>query len=428
MKIAVLGQGPVSVHYALHFHALGADVTIFKRDSFGGNLHLLLTHYPDYELNGTFFELTTEIGRSFVSLSSEELQKKPTIKEYWEKYFAPMVEKSELFSIAKTAEVNRVHKRFLNANEIIAGKSRMHDLFRVVYSLDPKESILKQVKENPEAFDKLGEDVLNSLHESVEGFADFDIVIDCRGEFNFPNPMGASNSYALNEPRLNKENVFYGKEFLKQNPNLLEVRNIVLVGSGDTIALSLIALEDWFKKVLNGKIYLFCDEMKPFESITHKWLQKKLKYFFDVTTKEYEDLVNNYQRKVFEYRSLPDFEKTKNPPPTEPVNRFEIYNGYSVTALDKLIDRNGVFITAEFANFRDPKVQDEIIKTVAADVVIVGKSYAQKAIDQVNQGLSQKDSCEEPGYFKINHRKLDECLMNIEKVEKNILSFFSRQS
>ena len=74
--------------------------------------------------------------------------------------------------------VERVHKRFLSLDEEVPGKSRLQDLFRVIFSNDPKNSILTQVESNPELFEKLGEEVLNSLNEAVESFEDFDLVID----------------------------------------------------------------------------------------------------------------------------------------------------------------------------------------------------------------------------------------------------------
>ena len=79
--------------------------------------------------------------------------------------------------ITKAGEVLRVHKRFLHPKESIAEKSRLHDLFRVIYSVNPKESILKQLEANPDMFKQLGEQVVNSLHMPVESFEDFDIVI-----------------------------------------------------------------------------------------------------------------------------------------------------------------------------------------------------------------------------------------------------------
>lgn len=429
MKLAVLGQGPLAVHSALHFHQLGAEVTIYKKDSFGGNLYLLLQKYPDFKFAHSWEELTTELGRELSQCKISDLKIKPTVKEYWNEYFQALVEKSELFQISKTAEVKRVHKRFLSKKENIEGRSRLHDLFRVIYTLDPKDSILKQVEEFPEAFEQLGNEVVNSLSESVEGFHDYDLVIDARGKYVHAHPMGASNSHALNEERLNHpDTVFYGKDFLVKAPDISLAKHIALIGSGETIALSLLQLKDWFIENVNVRLYLFCDEVRPFESITNPWMQNSLKKFFEETSKGFEEAKTKFEKGIREWRDLEDFEKAKVQKPVEPVNRFMIFNGYSVSAIDKLLDRDGVFITAERATFREGLGDNgdeasEPIKTIPADYIIVGKGYQLEARDFLNKGLID----EEPGYYDQRGLSLEKGLKNLSNIEKNILSFFSRQ-
>lgn len=428
MKLAVLGQGPLAVHSALHFHHLGAEVTIYKKDSFGGNLYLLLKKYPDFKFMETWEELTTELGRELSRCDIPNLKSSPTVKEYWNEYFQPLVEKSELFQISKTAEVKRVHKRFLSKKENIPGRTRLHDLFRVIYTLDPKDSILKQVEEFPEAFDQLGSEVVNSLSESVEGFHDYDLVIDARGKYAHAHPMGASNAPALNEQRLSHpETIFYGKDFLVKAPDFSQAKHIALIGSGETIALSLLQLKDWFIKNVNVRLYLFCDEIRPFETITNQWMQKRLQTFFEETSRGFEDAKANFERAIREWRDLEDFEKTKIQKPVEPVSRLMIYAGFSVTAIDKLLDREGVFITAERAKFRGEVPSDdeeEMIKTIPADYIIVGKGYNLSSRDSLNSGLVD----DEPGYYDLRGLNLKNGLGKIPAIEKNILSFFSRQN
>src|SRR5690606_16440004 len=76
--------------------------------------------------------------------------------------------------------VNRIHKARLTKDQSLpGGRSRLSDMFRVVVSENPKGGVLKQVDENPEVFQKLGDDVLRSLHEPVETFHDVDLVIAC---------------------------------------------------------------------------------------------------------------------------------------------------------------------------------------------------------------------------------------------------------
>lgn len=427
MKLAVVGQGPLAIHAALHFKQLGAEVTLFKKEALGGNLHLLKTHFPQFKFQKTWKDLTSEIGRELVELSADLLHEKPTAEEYWENYLVPLVERSDLFSHAKTAEVVRIHKRFLSQKEVIEGRSRLLDLFRVVFTLDPKESILKQVAENPETFEQLGQEVLNSLHETVEGFHDFDLVIDARGKFYSTNPMGASNTYALNEKRLNDEKiVFYGADFLKKSPDFSHAKNIVLVGSGETIALSLLKLKDWFIKNLNVRLYIFTDEKLPFSSITNPWLQNELKTFFDETSAGYENDKLEFERRIRAWRDLEDYEKVKVAKPTEPVNRMQLFNGYSVVAMDKLLDRDGVFVTAETVDFRQDfqnLSEADTLKTVPADFIIVGKGYRLQSRDEVSEGLMLN----EPGYFDLRGLSLNTGIQQIHEIEKVVMAFFQRQ-
>ena len=98
-------------------------------------------------------------------------------------------------------EVRRVGKKFLIDGEEVTGKSRLADLFRIVYTTDPKEGVLKQVAENPEVFEKLGADVLESLQESIEEAEDVDIIIDAREDLFVPVYNGVRGELALNEKK-----------------------------------------------------------------------------------------------------------------------------------------------------------------------------------------------------------------------------------
>ena len=153
MKIAVIGSGPLALYASAHFDQLGAHVVLFQRSALGGNL------------------------RFCVSKNIQGIVDYPETKSYekcWNEDLIPLIEHLEERKITKVGDVLRVHKRFLHRDEVVLNRSRLVDLFRVIYTTNPKESILKQVEENPEVFKQLGEEVLNSLHEPVESFEDFD--------------------------------------------------------------------------------------------------------------------------------------------------------------------------------------------------------------------------------------------------------------
>ncbi|MBY0414840.1 MAG: hypothetical protein K2Q18_11770, partial [Bdellovibrionales bacterium] len=179
MKMAIVGSGPIAILTAQHFDKLGAEVTLFQRSPLGGNLRFLMESFPEFK----------------ITYQKNEMK----LSEFFANFMVPAVTELEEFNLTKQGDVLRIHKRFLHPNESVPNKTRMHDLFRVVYSLNPQESILKQLEENPDFFSKLGEDVINSLHRPVESFADFDLVIEAVGLGSEPAPMGAGKSFALNE-------------------------------------------------------------------------------------------------------------------------------------------------------------------------------------------------------------------------------------
>ncbi len=171
MKLAIIGSGPTAIMSAVHFHKLGAEVILFQKSPLGGGIPFSLLHFPDLDL-----------------------------KRFWENEITPMIEYIEEEKLSLKGEVLRVHKRFLQDDEELeSGRSRMTDLFRVVYSVNPADSILKQVEENPEIFKQLGPEVLKSLHIPVESFIDFDLVIEATGAGKHLRMMGPGGVFALNE-------------------------------------------------------------------------------------------------------------------------------------------------------------------------------------------------------------------------------------
>ena len=195
MKLAIIGSGPLAILCAQHFNQLGAEVVLFQKNALGGNLRFMLEHFPEMEIN---FQ-----------------NNKKSLNTIWKEDLVPAIKELEKNNLTKAGEVQRVHKRFLHKNETIMNHSRLHDLFRVVYSVNPKEAILKQLEENPEMFKQLGEQVVNSLHMPVESFQDFDIVIEARGRGKSAHAMGPSEAYALNENNIKATApIFYEKEML----------------------------------------------------------------------------------------------------------------------------------------------------------------------------------------------------------------------
>ena len=442
MKLAILGSGPLALEAALHFDKLGAHVTLFSRAELGGMAKRVNSFAGETSMEESWGELTSSTGRESLGLQVD-LSEIPSNEEYFKSYFSPLVALGSKSIIIKHGNVERVHKRFLSLSEEVPGKSRLHDLFRVVFSADPKESILNQVESNPELFEKLGEDVLTSLSESVESFEDFDLVIDSTGMYKLPNPMGPSNTYALNEARLSKDsNTIYGRECLERYSEITKSsKHIVLVGSGHLSALLLCELDLWLDDDSERVISLVTTEDRPFENFLSTQRESTLSLMTsELMSKYFEKLQSsrrNYEKELFEWRALEPHIKAKKAAPKEPTSQLNFITASNVTSLDKLLDREGLFVTVETSNFRkSTEGKQEQIATFSCDAVFVCTGH--NASSELTSGLrvsrekeGESISHPEPGYFSLTgvnagKTSLSNGLKKIPLIESEIMNFFSR--
>lgn len=398
MKIAIIGSGPVAILTAFHFDQLGADVVLFQRAPLGGNLNLLKSVYPQYKIQ--------------YQNQSWELEK------FYKEVLVAQGLELEKYNLTKHGDVLRVHKRFLHPAESIPNRSRMHDLFRVIYSTNPKESILKQLEENPEMFEKLGKDVIESLHKPVESFADFDIIIEASGSGSIPNPMGAGLSLALNENNLKDCGlIFYEKEIFEKL-NLEKQKSITLIGENESAFLSLLKLKDW----------LLADKTRELHWVTYKetnenslgQFKEEVGAFFSTIKTEFEKSKEVFEANIRKWRDLEDYEKAKVPKPVEPKAQITIHEGYDVTSIDKLLDREELYITIESPDYRVHALKGNDIVTLASDNVLVCRGH-QKL--NLAQGSLLDD---EAGYYKIELNDLNSVEEKILEIQNDILKYFSK--
>lgn len=396
MKLAIIGSGPVALFAAAHFYNLGAHVVLFQRSPLGGSVRFMLK----YDINA--------------NIDYPEIK---SVKKFWEEDLTSLIEFVEEHGLTKAGEVLRVHKRFLHHNEEVQGRSRLADLFRVIYSINPKDSILKQVEENPEIFKQLGENVLNSLHEPVESFEDFDLVIEATGFGKSEYKMGPAGTFALNEKNLSGQSHFYyGKEFFKKFDQFDEtIKTIALIGDDLSAELALAKLQDW----------LFKNSTHRLQWIRHSPISKlHLKDELDFLLKRaeglYEEAKVKFENELRQWRDLEDYIKAKIPAPVEPLKKIEIFDGYNVTSVDKLLDRNGIFLTIESPDFRGHVKNLSDLRTLAVDLVVVENGVDER--DSLGTNLTK----EEPGYYIIHTNSLKLAMGQILEIEKDIMNFFSK--
>jgi hypothetical protein len=87
-----------------------------------------------------------------------------------------------------------------------------------------------------------------------------------------------------------------------------------------------------------------------------------------------------------------------------------------VTSVDRLLDKNEVFVTIESPDFRKNKSETIELKTLAVDAVLVSQGYFPHSI--LKQGMKEI----EPGYYQMDSIDL------LNDIESNILSFFQKAS
>lgn len=398
MKMAIVGSGPLALLSARHFDRMGADVVLFQRGPLGGNISFFKKHFPLFP----------------VRFNNESL----TVNDFFETQLVPLVQEIEENALSRVGDVLRIHKRFLHPKEGVEGRTRMHDLFRVVYSMNPKDTILKQVEENPEFFKQLGDEVINSLHKPVESFEDFDIVIEATGKGKAPSPMGAGKSLALNENNLKDSSLLFYEKDIFTKLDLSDKKTIVLVGEGISQRLALLHFKDWlFKSPDHSLHWVTYKSAKTPSGIP--WLDEEADKILNEINARFEKNKEHFETKFREWRDLDDYIQVKVPKPIMPVPLLVIHEGYDVTSVDRLLDRKGVFATVESPDFRKNAKTPTDMFTLSADALCIARGFQEESLAS---GLEAS----EPGFYQMTAKDLNEALGEIKAIEEKILNYFKR--
>ncbi|MCR9204809.1 MAG: hypothetical protein NXH75_09540 [Halobacteriovoraceae bacterium] len=413
MKIAVLGNGPLGLEMGLDFFLEGADVRIIGRGFPASKIHTLCEN-----LNWDIESYLREETLKHLGLSRQDIK---TPQDLWKKYYLGIISFLNEKHVFFDREILRVQKRFLDPDEVIPDHTRLFDLFRVTYSLNPSGLVDNQLEENPELKEKLTEDILSSLQHSIESFEDFDLVFDTRGPYQKPFFMGPGKQPALNELKVREggEILYNGEGFEFSEKD----KCLTLVGTGKEALLTTLLLKDWLKE--DGKILnIVSAENSAFKKtlsendIPESW-KKELRDFISKYMNDWRKQCENVEIEVMKWRELPAHEKTKIPQPQFPEPKLRIFEGYTVTSVDKLLDREGVFLTLEIPEWRSSEKKELI--TLSQDKVIVGNGF-----DDVEAELR-----DEPGYFFVNPetKKMMNAacsLTQIPLIKSEVFKYFSK--
>jgi hypothetical protein len=304
MKIAIIGAGPSGQFMASRFSEMGAYVCLFD----GG-----------------------DCGQTARFLGNSDLR-------------------SDFSGEVKRAQVTQVQKRFLGPSDVIENHSRLHDLFRVLYSVKPGEEIGTRMQENPEVFEKLGEEVLASLKKEVEAFMDVDLVIDTRGPFQTALGMGPGGAFALNERALRDDgSIFYGRAALDKWDSLRNCKVLTIIGSDILAMQAMLNLEPWLESG-DHELNIISEDEECFASAYDSNLiseehKKTARQFINKNIVDWKKKCEEKRLEIQQWRSLDNHERVKKAMPQMPEPKLKIYEGYHISSVDKLLDREGVFLT-----------------------------------------------------------------------------------
>jgi hypothetical protein len=422
MKIAVIGSGPLAIEAAAEFLHEGADVRVIGQGDLGTKIKFLAENFGELPIEGT--DYTRARTRERLNLNNI-----PTdFKSLWENYYSPLID--ELRGHVYGRKVLRVQKRFLHQTEEIKDHSRLYDLFRVTYGLNPSGMVDEQLKENPELAEKLEGNILDSLKSQVESFEDFDLVFDTRGPFQNPLPLGSGENFALNERALKEMGSFlYGFDALRDLEAVKEHKKVTIVGDGALSALTFLSLFDWLQsgdKVLN----IVTDKERTFESFFNSnhfsSLQEKVRTLISDEMNSWRESCQQTEKEILKWRELPQYERVKVPQPQFPEPRLRLFEGYSVSSCDKLIDQQEIFMTMEIPPWRNPEDEKRDLVTLGQDCIIGQKGFAGLSQDFASAEMLR---AKEPGYFPISHgeqRLPKDGFEALEKAREDIFRFFSR--
>jgi hypothetical protein len=419
MKLAILGHSPFALEAALRFHLHGAAVTWYlDQDDF--TLFDSSSFTPD--------AFSSDIGKGI--LQELNLRYNPVAfswNEWSQSYEKPLMDYLRLHQEVKTDEVISVSKRFLASGEMIPGRSRFLDLFRIIYRVNPRDFIEEQKETNPDSYKRLTEEFVNSLASSIEMYQDYDLVLDLRSDLS--RASAAASGRALGEGRV-CDKVSYGLDALKTSKKLgAETREIALVGSDSLAAEIIISLSSWLKDP-RSNLFIMTTEEEPFEAFLAKAderVKEKLQSIISSMQSEFEKEIENFTRKLREWQELDDFVQVKIPKPAEPIPRLNFFSGHNVTAIDELIDRRRMFVTLEKPEFRHGKKHPENnnleLKTVGVDHILVAHTKKNLSIIEIDHG--------EQGFFGPTPSRLnisdawEEDLSKLEGIEDEVFKLFS---
>ena len=388
----------MALEAAIHFHNMEADVILMGKNPPGGLMRRLYDFFPDLSMEMPFDDITSPLGRKITNIKPHSHI--PTIKEYWENYLHPLIQNMPSGIIWKKTKVLRVQKRFLKPDENPPNQSRLMDLFRVFYTVNPREFTNKNALKTD-----------TSLLQPFENMIDVDIVIDARGVVHNPYPTGGKGGLALNEANFTESSdVIHGFHEQKKLPSSIP-QNIILAGSNTMAVLWILKLNSLIQ---DRHLLVITSESKPFSRIKEKNLSQMLQTILDENEKDWFKKKSSYEKKLDLFKKSDN--SVKKDHPMEPVPGIKIIKDARITSMDRLSDREGLFVTVESG------LKKEEIRTYKADLLIIEEGHER------DQTFTKNLNPIEPGFYTLGTTdNLPDSIREINAIEDDLLHYFSKK-
>lgn len=383
MKLAILGSSPIALEAALRFHLHGAALTWFNFEEveFESLFQNPLT-------NG---EYTSHLGLQTLREQGFDYDlARASSFTYWKQnYYLPLSEFLKREHRLRPHEVVCITKRYLSPGEVPTERSRFHDLFRIIFLINPTEFIKEQEATNPETFERLSKELVDSLQTTLEMYEDFDLVLDLRRSTDVGSVSVTGR--ALGENKVSREHLKYGFDALRLareiNQNHADVRELALIGAGNLSAEIVVSLFTWLKDP-RSRLFIVSEESWPFKAYFERAEPTealRLQAVFAYMEEEFEKDVSEFHHKLREWQELDDFVQAKISKPVEPIPRLVFFSGHTATAVDQLIDKRRLFLTLEKPEFRQglrhPENNPLELKTIGVDRVLVANKLRKPKIE-----------------------------------------------
>ncbi len=371
MRVGILGSGPAAILAAAKIIELEGSPVLFS---------------------------TADLGQVNLSRITTQLSDGSQISygEFLDNHLSQLVDQVRTNCDTHLhCELRRIGKKFLADGQQVEGKSRLADLFRIVYTTDPKEGVLKQVADNPEIFEKLGADVLESLQEPIEEAEDVDIIIDARERLFNNSYNGVRGEVALNEYKW-KDYIFYGP---LTNESHLYLKGKVFLNLN----------EPKFQKQFITHLLDGWDSIESLVIVKNS--DVNIDELLDRDQKDWDVSSESFHEDMLKWKSLEEYEKVKIAKPKEPLKKIQYYDEYRVMSVDRLLDQDSFFITCEYCDF----LGQEELKTFGIDQMFCCNYDVDNLItDEVGQFSLAENVLEDSIYrFDLIDKKIDSIIQSI---------------